>query len=329
MLATLGGGLSTARAQGEGPDARSVRVDYQSGRDCPTASGFLERIAMRSANIRVVRDGDTAWRLVVRVVRSPHGPEAHGDLSIRSPDGSEARRAVDGDTCDSVVDALALMSAMALDPAVVPRATTPDVSPPAPAATVTASGGNDADAHPATTRSPAWQLPVWAGGGAVFGIAPVAVPDVWGAVELARAVGGLGSSSVRAGFDYANSGAASVTGGGIRVVRSVGVVEACPAWWSPGPFRLAPCLHLEAGTLAASGLEVTPERSAVRPWLAVGAVGSVRYVPVHRLFVELAGGLHLPLVRDRFYFEPDTTTTVYRAPAVAGFVSGAIGFRIL
>jgi hypothetical protein len=35
----------------------------------------------------------------------------------------------------------------------------------------------------------------------------------------------------------------------------------------------------------------------------------------------------LPLVRDRFFFEPDTT--VFQPPVAAGFAGGCIGFTIL
>jgi hypothetical protein len=320
-LAVAGGSAPEAWAEGEGPNVPSVRVDYQGPADCPTASGFQERLATRTSNIRVVREGDTTWRLVVRVARAPRGSGTHGELSIRNADGGEARRAVDGDTCESVVDALALMSAMALDPSVMPRAAEPDAPVPAPPAAAAADVALRPDA------STSLHVSAWVGGGAVFGVAPVAVPDVWAGLELAPAAGSLGSPTVRAAFDYARSGASAVSSGGaIEVARSIGVVEGCPAWWSPGSFRLAPCLRLEGGALAASGLGVTPGRSAVRPWLAVGALGSARYVPRSWLFVEISGGLHVPLVRDRFYFEPDTA--VFRAPAAAGFVGGALGFAI-
>jgi hypothetical protein len=57
-------------------------------------------------------------------------------------------------------------------------------------------------------------------------------------------------------------------------------------------------------------------------------VGRVRYVTAARLFLELSGGLLAPLVRDRFFFEPNSSTTVFRAAPVSGFAGGALGFTI-
>ncbi len=174
-------------------------------------------------------------------------------------------------------------------------------------------------------------MSVGAGGGAVSGVAPVVVPDASGFVELAwtPSPGALFAPSFRAGFDYAPSGVAGAAGvtGAMTVARSVGTLGACPLRWASGPFRLAPCLEVEGGALSASGAFVIPVRTATRPWIAVGALARARYVAPFGLFVELSGGVHAPLERDRFYFEPNTT--VFRPPAVSAFAAASLGFTIL
>jgi len=46
-----------------------------------------------------------------------------------------------------------------------------------------------------------------------------------------------------------------------------------------------------------------------------------------RVFIELSGGFGVPLVRDRFFLDPNDTTA-FRVPWVAGLAGGALGFTI-
>jgi hypothetical protein len=313
-------GLSTVRADPLGTSGELRRVDYQAPPDCPTASDFFERLHAR-AHARRPPEGATP-ALVVRVTRREHGVRVHGELSVRYVDGSDATRTVDGDACDSVVDALALMSAMALDPTASLDGTSAPPAEPQPVAAVT----DDLDGSlPIDVRS-GWHVAVGAGGGATFVIAPVGAPDGTGFLELVRG-GTVWSPSVRVGFEYASSGAVGVAGGDIKLGSSLGVLDVCPASWRLGAFRLAPCVRLEGGVLDVSGVDVMPAKSALRPWAAAGALGRVRYVPLARFFVELSGGVLAPLVRDHFYFDP-SDTTVFRPPVASGFAGGAVGITI-
>jgi hypothetical protein len=101
----------------------------------------------------------------------------------------------------------------------------------------------------------------------------------------------------------------------------------CPVRLLAWRLRLVPCLHGEGGALDAQGLGVSPERSEVRPWIAVGLLGRVRVVAISPFFLELSGGALVPLQRDRFYFEPDST--VFRPPAITGLAGAAVGLTIL
>jgi hypothetical protein len=335
VIASVLGASSAARAEAPVPSSLSVRVDYQGPPDCPTSSDFTARLTTRSPHLRLTPDDESAPKLVVRVTHGAHGRDAHGVLSIHYADGNQAKRTVDGDTCDSIVDALALMSAMALDPTVALGGPAPDAPPPAAPPTVveppvTKVADEDADrARRAVDLRQGVHLAMGLGGGVAFGFAPVAVPDVGAFVELAHASSGAWSPSVRAGFDYATSGNASVSGGGMSVVRSVGVLDACPLAWNGGPFRLSPCAVFEGGVLSARGQGVMPTLSPTRPWLAAGALGRARYVFLSRVFVELTFGLRVPFVRDSFYFMSEPSTTIFRAPVISGFAGGALGLTIL
>lgn len=294
-----------------------ARVDYEAPPECPDVTEFNARLAARSAGHEGTRADVSA--LVVRIRSSGHGSQAQGELSVRYADGSEATRVVGGDTCDSVVDALALMSAMSLTAVAGPAAPPKEV--PAP------PGVDDLRRDGPIDGRPGLHLSAGGGGGATFAMAPVAAPEALVFLEGSLQNGTVWSPSLRAGFEYAASGATNVPGGAMKVTRSLGELDVCPLAWSPGAFRLSPCVHLEGGVLEASGLSVMPENTARRPWFAAGALARSRYVVSSRIFVELTGGVVAPFVRDRFYFEP-TESTVFRAPAVSGFVSGGIGVTI-
>lgn len=308
VFAGSGGGSVVARAQSRAAGGEPVRVDYEGPADCPRAATFIERLTTRSPGLRATGDLDTTTRLVVRIARGRRIPYTRGDLTVLYPDGSEAKRTVEGDSCESVVDALALMSAMALDPAGASRSglagpqAEPPRAPEPPRQDVPGPADLAAEGY----------LSVGAGGGAVFGTAPAIAPEGSGFVEVGRVTGRLWAPSLRASFDYASSGTAAVHGGAMGVVRSTGAIDGCPLAWRSGPLRLVPCLRVEAGALAATGAEVTPVRSATRPWLAAGAAGRAHYEPTRSLFVELTAGIEVPFVRDTFYFEP--ATTIFRPP---------------
>jgi hypothetical protein len=87
-----------------------------------------------------------------------------------------------------------------------------------------------------------------------------------------------------------------------------------------------PCVRAEGGSLAATGTNVSPALNESRPWFTLGLVARARLTILGSLFLELEGGAFAPLVRDRFYVEPDAT--VQRAPVVAaaGAAGGGVTF---
>jgi hypothetical protein len=329
-----------------------VRVDVQSVELC--ASGFLGQLEQRDPNVRAAEGNEAAPRLTVRIARAPRGRE-HGSLVIQDVDGSFSRREVDGDSCESVLGALALMAVIAVDPgAPVSR----DTSAPAPSATpggatATASapsesprsgtkeGGSDKDAGTGppeardggTTERPSSlsssssvHVGFGAGAGVSTGFAPTVAWVVPAFAELrwgeATRVGPL----LRGGYLHGDSGDDSATGGSARFVANLGTLDVCARIPFGRGFQGLPCLHAEGGTLAAAGLDIVPARTATRPWVGVGALGAVRYDVVSVVFAELSVDLRLPLIRDRFFFEP--STTVFHPPPLALFGGASLGVTI-
>jgi hypothetical protein len=158
----------------------------------------------------------------------------------------------------------------------------------------------------------------------------VAAPSGGGFAEIGWGTEGrIVSPTLGLGFDYASSAVTAAGVGSVQMSRTEATLDGCPLRWVLGSFRLVPCARLEAGALGASGLGVTPANHAQRPWVAAGLEGIIVYRLGRRFFFELAGGARVPLVRDRFYFEPTASVTAFQAPIVSGFAEGGVGVTIL
>jgi hypothetical protein len=309
-----------------------VRVDYRGAEVCSDAGQFLRELLARDARVRTAGPGERAPLLVVTVTPGAH-QTLRGRLVVEDVDGAVSRRDVDGDGCESVLGALALMAAIAVDPtaplngAEAAQATRPTPAPatPAPDAEVDAKDQARGSAGTETRGGP--RLGLVAGAGATTGTAPSAAWTIPVSAEIAWGRDASISPLFRAGFEHADSGQDAATGGDARFVLNAGTLDLCASVPVGAAVRLLPCVHAEGGTLGATGSNIQPALTDTRPWAGLGALGAVRYLVLPPVFVELSLGVRFPLVRDRFFFEPDTT--VFRSSVAAAFASGSLGITIL
>jgi hypothetical protein len=108
MLAMAAAALWAAEARGEPPP---IRVDYLAHEGCPAADVFLDEIHWRTLLARVAEPGEEALLVQARVTR--RGVVSSGRLSL----GEGKARTIEGPSCDEVVSALALITALAIAPA--------------------------------------------------------------------------------------------------------------------------------------------------------------------------------------------------------------------
>jgi hypothetical protein len=327
---------------------RSVRIDYEAAPGCPDQRSFEGQIRARSSKVVVTIDGATS----VRVRIEARGGRFEGDVVLSEPSGREARRHVEGG-CSDVASALALITALALDPtastASDPAAvsagaagspTTPGTAavPPPPAAPARPAPPKsdpavNADPERATggplreedARAHSWGWSIGAEAGVTRGVAPSALVSVPAFLDVWRRTGPGGgfSPSVRLRFERADSGNTAAGGPGADFTWTAGSLDLCPVAWSPWRFRFSPCVRVEGGVLSAAGTGVTPVRTDARPWLTVGLLVRARVTVVGSLFAEIEGGAYVPTIRDRFFTEPDST--VQHAPVVAFAGAGGLG----
>lgn len=109
MLSML---MSVALSAPPAEDVQLARLEWQAVEGCPGAQRFIGALSFRTARARIVDDTSDAL-IVVGIERV--GRRFRGRLTLRLPTGVTNREA-QGPRCESVVEALSLMSALVIDP---------------------------------------------------------------------------------------------------------------------------------------------------------------------------------------------------------------------
>lgn len=143
-------------------DTEPVRVRFEAPDGCPGEAAFLEQVRARTAKARVAAAGEKARTFAVRLMQE--GRLIRGRLAIEEPASQTEIREVTGERCAEVVSALALITALAVDPqaSTAPPARLPTAPPVANSPTVpmgssgAAPGGSSSPAAPPPPRA---QLP--------------------------------------------------------------------------------------------------------------------------------------------------------------------------
>jgi hypothetical protein len=301
--------------------AEPIHLLYRAPPGCPDETAFVTRVRARTARMRLAGASEAVRSFTVEV---ESGRSALGRVVVEDRDHSQSTRQVRADTCSDVVDALALMVALAVDPtSVAPTAATSSEAPPA------VSSSTESRLSTASPRL----------GGAVFGGADFAVAtDVtprtllagspyvgWRSATAER----LFAPSLRAAFIRAGSGMLGVPGGTAEFTWTVGRLDGCPIAWPRGALRVTECVRVEAGTLeAGAGMGVPAPRTALRAWLSAGALARAEWSFLPPIFIDAEAGAVLRVMQDRFYFNPAMTTAFQVPPlgVTAGVGVGALFF---
>lgn len=330
-------------------EAEGVRLDYQADPHCSAQARapdtFVSEVHARSARVRFTADAPR--KLVVRMVRDAKHGKLGGRIELHEADGTTSERTVSGATCEEVVSALGLVTALALDPlastsadaataatasatasasatATAPSATATSTAPP-PVADAGAATAVDGGADVPLERR-AWSFGAGADVEAVVGVTPDALLAVPVFFEATRAFGehvGVGG-----GLRFERAGETSVsatTGVGADFTWTAASLDLCLVLRT-GPLRFNGCARGTGGAVEARGEGVTPQRSATRPWVDLGASMSLRLRIAAPVFFEIAGQIGVALVQDTFIVEP--STTVFQVPGFVAHAGAGLGFEI-
>ena len=340
--AALGSAASAAAEE-----SKPVSLDYRADAGCPTKNSFVAQVLARTGLVRIVAGQADVPR--VSVLLRETGEGAVGTVQV----GSGAPRSVSDGNCVDVVAALALISALTLDPAASTAALPKSPAEPSEAAGLTASppAASEADKAPrglAAQPSPPKTAPASLAANAedrptrrlqVASWEPRAVFDVsrgfsddaiiWlGARAGAMADVRLGQSPIgRIGADAVFYESPRVTPAlGSATFQVVAArLNVCPPALARGRIALIPCVAAEIGRLSAdggSGRGVVSGRDIRRTWLAAAQSLGVELTLREPYYLTLAAELREPLRTYRFIFE-NPETPIATVPRLE--IGGALG----
>jgi hypothetical protein len=163
----------------------------------------------------------------------------------------------------------------------------------------------------------------------IAGVAPGFVGSVPVFAEISLdAPQRLFSPAARLRFERPGSDADATPQGSAHFTWTEGGLDVCPiSLWLRASWRLQPCLRAEAGIIDGAGLGTSVEHDETRPWVTLGAVARSRWSILGPLFVEAEAVLIAPIVRDRFYLDPQSST-VFRASPIGGSAACGAGISI-
>ncbi|HMI91441.1 MAG TPA: hypothetical protein VK509_08765 [Polyangiales bacterium] len=306
-----------------------MQLSYSAPATCPDAAAYRAQVATRTTRARPASAGERATVLTV-VVQDVAGGN-HGTLELRAPDGATAMREVSAADCAQVVAALALVTALAIDP----NASTSTAVPAQPAPRVQAPPLVERarmQAKPPTPppidegASSRWRFGLGLLVEALGGVAPEPAFFPRPFAQVTREIDAPFGFALRLSGGRAH-GEVVDQGGRASFTLLAGRLEGCPLRVSATPrLALSACVPLDAGRLEAAGSGFTPSQRVARPWLSAGAIARVEWQLVDVLVLEAAGELFFPIVRDRFFVGNDAT--LHRVPKVAGGLAVGLGVRI-
>jgi len=295
-------------------EAPAPLVSYLGAPECPTATEFSDRVEART---RRYRSGNIAVEVELSLSGETPGSGARGRVAVKQA-GRLTERELRGRDCDEVVEALALIVAITIDPEADTRPHPREETPPSPAP----------EAPSPLTREP--PPPPWglrAGVALVIdgAIAPDPSFGQRAFVSFVRPSPEAPLSSVGAAVTLVRSGTVDVAPGESAAFEHFTVrLEGCSFGLQKGALRLEPCLFGEGGLLSAQGTHPAQSLTRTVGWAALGplANASVTILPVLSLRADLGAVFALTRYRFAFIDEP----AVVETPAVA--LTASLGLAV-
>jgi hypothetical protein len=322
LLALL---ASTRAANAEPPQI--VRLHYDADPSCPDVTRFRAEVLARITRPVSFRDQVASRTLRVRLRAEKSGIWA--ELWIEGPGQPPSRREFRTANCEDALRALALVSALAIDPnaslAADPRVSERPTPPPTShRVTPVPVPAPQSSEQPAKNR-----FEVGAVLGAISGPAPELLVN--GGIQAALDVSAgfsvlvprlaLGLLGARSGVLGASIGQGDFTWTALRL-------GACPLRFRLGSqTALRICSITDAGLVFVEGNPVAIENpdSAARAWLASG-LSLLLQQRIGRMILGASAGALVSLTRDSFVFYTPLPRPIHDVPALVWTTELSFGF---
>lgn len=290
--------------------APRVAIDVAAFEGCPDRGDFFFELKKRLPSAELTEAPSARYVAKVRFERGD-GARVRGVLHLETG-GDASDRPLEGATCEEVVDALALVFALAIEER--EEATRANPTPPAP------DDGSPPSSPPAQEDARAWRAAVVARGTLRGTLAPSASLGGTLGFELRQSAGGgiRLAPSVRIMLGYAANDFSLDQGRRAIMRAGIATLEGCAPRAAPASEWIAvdACAHAELGFVDA---RVRPDGlgGSAGPWLLAG-VGLRGRVAVSRtMFVEADGALDAPLSQNRFWLGNNRGTPYFTQPDVS------------
>jgi hypothetical protein len=290
----------TARAELEEP----VAIRIEGFIPCTSEEDFFARVQHRAPGARRGQPSEPTRTFTISLMGS--AASVYGRLAIVHLDGRSSTREVTGESCADVVDALALITAVDIDPAAA-GATSVDPSAPEPVLP-TPDAIAPPSSPPPLARAERWHVGAGVEPSVTARVAPQSLYGLPIYVELTSPSTSVLSPSLILGFERTFNSTTEATQGDAAFDLVGGFLQACPIAWISARARAGPCLRFDAGRLEGAGKggkSVVSPHSDSRPWFALGVVGRASFRLGGPLFLGAQVGLGVPLVQHyRFELDP-------------------------
>jgi hypothetical protein len=362
LAAVAVGGLAR---RGEGQATETVRLRYDGDAACPDRDAFVAQVLARTPRVRFVEREDEG-RVIAIVVRAGEG-RSTGTLSAAEaaagPTNGQRRmsaaREVSAPSCADVVSALALVTALTIDPRALTTslpaapsasasASNVAVQPPSAGSAAVSSGapllseaegsetlGTSTHAERPPPSGPSFRLFGDFGAGLAGSIGTQANPLEMLGPSVWFEAGGHGGSafapSLRVAGRYGTTPTLDPGSGAARFHLWAGRLELRAIRFETGRVALVPYIGLEVGSLVGSGEAtgaIVAAREQQRTWLLAAVGGALEFTAAGPLFLTVAAELGDPLNRYRFVFQqPDLDIVSVSSPLLTGALGVGARFR--
>jgi hypothetical protein len=326
-----------ARAEKE-----TIALDYQVGAGCPDRSQFVLRVHTFTTKAEIVSDDSAPLRKFgVQVLRA--GNAVRGELTIDDR-GAKTTRQVSGATCDEVISALALATAIAVDPDALGGASPdetnkPPVSEPAqpPDKPKPRPARPNPTPLPERPKAPVIELPrpamLYLAAGARVGSAIAPFPKLEGTAELGFTYLAPLEFYLGGAYGPKQEGRATLVPDLLRVSEWLGWVGAGYRLLDLEPFAVLAEAAFEFGEVQMLDVDVDPQLPATRGWLAVDVGLSGRLNGPGPLFLQANMGARAPLLLQGYDVQDMTNAAkrrpVYRVEHLGYLLGLSIGVHFL
>ena len=304
--------------------AAPVQLEYLVPSECAGQSHFVDRVRGRSERIQL----EPIAKMRLEVTIQGRENTWTGRVSFIESNEEPLSREITAQSCDEVIDGLALVTVMVLDPDAIQHSSSGS-SPPTPALTprpVASAPSTSPDKQPVPRVQQQPELPSHFGFGADAVLSAVSGPTpglMWGwgvstHVDWVRP--SPWSPHLRLSWIRFVQDAYLARGGTANFSMNEVYVAICPYTARYRDLRAYPCAVGGYGTLTAKGTRTFVPQTETHTWAEADLAVEFAWNPIWHLELFLAPAVGLPLKRYSFGFSPYDFHTV--PPVIFSGVAG-------